>query len=278
MRNPCDDRVTERSYPTSPSCEPALLVDSHVHIDDSGFDGDRYEVLAREARAGISRKVVPGIDAASWPRITALCARHEGLFPSYGLHPLFLERHRPEHLEALRERLADGSAVARGEIGLDFYVALDRDLQQRYFEAQLALAHELALPVIIHARRAGEEVLLALRRWPGLRGVVHSFAGSQQQAERLYEMGFHLGIGGPITYERAKRLRSLVARMPIERRLLETDAPDQANAGHLCARNEPAHMLQVLHAVAELRDEPPAAIAAATTANACRLFGLPRPR
>jgi TatD DNase family protein len=253
------------------------LVDSHVHIDDAGFDGDRPQVLARAAEAGVGMMVVPGIDAASWPRIAALCRRHPGLVPAYGLHPLFLERHRPAHLQDLRERLRDGTAVALGEIGLDFYVAgLDRGLQQQYFESQLAIAHELDLPVIVHARRAVEEVVLGLRRFPGLRGVVHSFAGSEQQAERLFEMGFHLGIGGPVTYPRARRLRELVSTMPIEHMLLETDAPDQPNAGHQGARNEPARMIDTLQVVAELRHQSPEAVATATTANALRLFRLSR--
>jgi TatD DNase family protein len=153
--------------------------------------------------------------------------------------------------------------------------ALDRDAQQRYFEAQLSLAGEFGLPVIVHARRAVEEVVIALRRMPGLRGVVHSFAGSAQQAERLYDMGFYLGIGGPVTYPRARRLRELVARMPIGHLLLETDAPDQPNAGHQGARNEPVRMLETVRVIAGLRGEPAEAIAAATTANACRLFALP---
>lgn len=269
---PGDERVTEPSYPAPGT---PLLVDSHVHIDDAGFDGDRAQVLARAAEAGVRLLVVPGIDAASWPRIAALCERHAELVPAYGLHPLFLAQHRPGHLDDLRERLRDGSAVALGEIGLDFYVdGLDRSLQQHYFESQLAIAGEFDLPVIIHARRAVEEIVLTLRRFPGLRGVVHSFAGSDQQAERLFEMGFHLGIGGPVTYPRAKRLRQLVSSMPIGHLLLETDAPDQPNAGHQGARNEPARMIETLRVVAELRGESSEAVAAATTANACRLFGL----
>lgn len=269
--------MTEHSHPPLSRSGP-WLVDSHVHIDDASFDGDRAEVLACAAAAGVRLMVVPGIDAANWPRIDALCQRHRGLYPAYGLHPLFLAQHRPEHLRMLRERLGHGTAVALGEIGLDYYVEeLDRDAQQYYFEEQLALAQELGLPVIVHARRAVEEIVLALRRFPALRGVVHSFAGSEQQAERLYEMGFMLGIGGPITYPRARRLRRLVSDMPIDHLLLETDAPDQPNAGHQGTRNEPARMLETLRVIAELRGEPPGAIAAATTANACRLFGLPPP-
>ena len=259
----------------SPTGKPAL-VDSHVHIDDCSFDPDRPQVLARSAEAGVRTMVVPGIDAESWPRIARLCGQYAGLHPAYGLHPLFLPNHRSEHLDCLREWLDREDTVALGEIGLDFYVRdLDRCRQHTLFEAQLALAHERGLPVIVHARRAVEEVVLALRQFPGLRGVVHSFAGSEQQAKRLYDMGFFLGMGGPVTYPRARRLRHLVAHMPIEHLLLETDAPDQPNAGHQGVRNEPLRMLDTLHAIAELRGESPDAVAAATTTNACRLFGIP---
>jgi TatD DNase family protein len=274
MRDPDDEHVTKPSHPPV-SLPTPWLVDSHVHIDDASFDGDRARVLASAAEAGVRSMVVPGIDAASWPRIHALCERHAGLYPAYGLHPLFLAQHCRDHLQELRTRLGDGSAVALGEIGLDLYAeGLDRGLQQYYFDAQLALAREFELPVIVHARRAVEEVVLALRRFPGVRGVVHSFAGSAQQAERLYDMGFMLGIGGPVTYPRAKRLRRLVAEMPIDFLLLETDAPDQPNAGHQGARNEPARMLETLQVIAELRGDSPDAVASATTANACRLFGI----
>ena len=253
-----------------------LLVDTHAHLDDGSFDGDRADVLARARDAGVRLLVIPGVHAAGWPRIADLCASQAELFPAYGLHPLFLARHQPAHLDALRRRLAMGDAVALGEIGLDFFVReLDQATQRFYFEAQLDMALDLSLPVIIHARHAVEDVLLALRSRPGLRGVVHSFSGSEQQAERLYGMGFLLGIGGPITYERANRLRRLVAGMPIAHLLLETDAPDQPNAGHQGTRNEPARMAETLRVIAALRGEPPEAVAAATTANARRLFGLP---
>ncbi|MEI7038000.1 TatD family hydrolase [Fulvimonas yonginensis] len=264
MLNPC---------PSAP-----VLVDTHVHLDDPGFDADRADVLARARDAGVHMLVVPGIDASGWPRIRDLCASHAGLFPCYGLHPLFLDHHRPSHLDALRHWLTHEATVALGEIGLDFYVrGLDPQAQRRYFEAQLDMALELSLPVIVHARRAVEEVVLALRDRPGLHGVVHSFAGSEQQAERLCEMGFYLGIGGPVTYARARRLRRVVASLPIDRLLLETDAPDQPNAGRQGVRNEPAYMRETLRVIAELRGESPASVAAATTANACRLFGLPIP-
>ena len=273
---PMPDPTTD---PAGDSARPRLsLVDTHVHLDDSRFDPDRDEVIANGRRGGVDALIVPGIDAASWPRIQALCTSHAGLYPAYGLHPLFLAQHRPHHLDELAGWLDGGAAVAVGEIGLDFFVpGLDPAAQRHYFAAQLALARELDLPVIVHARRAVEEVILSLRRLPGLRGVVHSFAGSEQQAQRLWDNGFHLGIGGPVTYERARRLRHLVGTMPLDRLLLETDAPDQPDAMHRGQRNEPARLDVVLRCIAGLRDESAATIAAATSANARRLFGLDHP-
>jgi TatD DNase family protein len=253
------------------------LADSHVHLDDSRFDGDRDAVLARAHNAGIVAQIAPGVDAASWPRIEALCATHRDLFPAYGLHPMYLPQHQPEHLSTLPQWLQRERTVAVGEIGLDFYVeGLDAELQRHYFQHQLELAREHDLPVIVHARRALDEVTHSLRRIGGLRGVVHSFSGSLEQAQQLWRLGFHLGIGGPVTYERAQRLRRIVAQMPIEYLLLESDAPDQPDVTRRGQRNEPACVATVLGCIADLRNEDAATVAAATTANVRRLFALDR--
>lgn len=250
------------------------LVDSHCHIDVAAFHPDRDAVLARARRAGVRRIVVPAIAAAGWDTLEAICRRHPGLFPAYGLHPMFLGQHRRQHLDALAGRLDGPGVVAVGECGLDHFVPeLDRTLQLRFFEAQLQLARDTGLPVIVHARRAVDEVTAAIRRVGGLRGVVHSFSGSQQQARTLWDLGFLVGLGGPVTWPRAQRLRRLAASMPLEFLLLETDAPDQPGAGHRGERNEPAHLPAVLEVIAGLRGEDPVAVARATTANAERLFG-----
>ncbi|HEY9130220.1 MAG TPA: TatD family hydrolase [Dyella sp.] len=254
---------------------PLQLIDSHVHLDDASFDPDRPEVIERAHAAGVTAQVIPGIDAASWTQIRQLCEGNRGLYPAYGLHPLFLARHRPEHIEQLPTWLARGDAVAVGEIGLDFFVdGLPAEDQRFYFQRQLAIAREANLPVILHARKALEEVTLTLRRTGGLRGVVHSFSGSEEQARQLFELGFYIGIGGPITYERARRLRRVIATMPIDYLLLETDSPDQPLSTHRGQRNEPGYLSEVLAAVASLRGESIEAIAAATTANASRLFEI----
>lgn len=252
------------------------LVDSHSHLDADEFDADLEAVIARARAAGVSRQIVPAVDAEGWPKLSALCATLPGLFPAWGLHPMYLDRHQPMHLDALREQVLRERPVAIGECGLDHYTGeLDPAAQRMYFEAQLQLALESDLPVIIHARRAVDEVVAMVRRHPGLRGVVHSFSGSREQAEQLRKLGFLLGFGGPVTYERANRLRKLVATLPLEQMLLESDAPDQPDSQIRGQRNEPARVRRVLDVIAELRDADPAEIARATTANAERLFHLP---
>ena len=252
------------------------LIDSHCHLDAPEFDRDRADVIARACRAGVHAQVVPAVTAGDWPKLREVCRAGEGLHPAYGLHPVFLDAHRSAHLDALHGWLERERPVAVGECGLDYYIeGLDRETQQAYFDGQLRLAREFDLPVIVHARRAVDAVIASLRRVGGLRGVVHSWSGSEEQARQLWKLGFLLGVGGPVTYERARRLRRLVATMPLEHLLLETDAPDQPDSEIRGQRNEPARLACVLDAVAQLRGEPPAEIARATSDNARRLFALP---
>jgi TatD DNase family protein len=252
------------------------LVDTHAHLDDQSFDADRSAMFGRASDVGVRRWIVPAIDRGNWETINGLCAAREGAYPAYGLHPLLIDSHRDEHLAELPDWLQCHEAIAVGEIGLDFYVeGLNPTRQREVFVRQLEIARDHDLPVIVHARRAFEEVIHTLRRFRGLRGVVHSFSGSEEQARQLFDLGFHLGIGGPVTYDRANRIRRVVASMPLEWLLLETDAPDQPCAHHRGERNEPAFMTDVLDTIAALREESMEDIAAATTANAAKLFKLP---
>lgn len=250
------------------------LFDSHCHLDAPEFAPDRAEVLARARAAGVAEQLLPAVDFAAWPALAALCASEPGLYAAFGLHPMYLDQHRDTHLDALPNWLQRHHAVAVGECGLDFFVeGLDPDRQRVIFRRQLEIARELDLPVIVHARRAVEETIAMIRQVGGLRGVVHSWPGSEEQARQLYRLGFLLGIGGPVTFARANRLRRLVATLPLDYLLLETDAPDQPDANRRGQRNEPAFLRDILREVATLRGESETHIAEATTANARRLFG-----
>jgi TatD DNase family protein len=251
------------------------LIDSHCHLDAAEFDDDRAAVLARARAAGVTAQIVPAVSAATFDALAALAAAQADVYAAYGLHPMYLADHRPEHLERVRERLVDGNAVAVGECGLDYFVdGLDPEQQRHYFVGQVQLAREFELPLVLHARRAVDEVIATLRRVGKVRGVVHSFSGSQEQVQQLWKLGFCLGVGGPVTFDRAQRLRRIVASMPLEFLLLETDAPDQPDQWHRGQRNEPAHLASVARTIAELRGVSVDEIAQVTSDNARRVFRL----
>jgi len=251
------------------------IIDTHCHLDVPEFDADRDRVLSNARRNGVSAIVIPGIHAPGWPGLLELCARHGDLHPALGLHPIYLAQHRDRDLEDLEQRLAQERPVAVGEIGLDYLAReLDRDYQQRLFEAQLRLARDAHLPVLLHVRKAHDQVLATLKRIRVVGGIAHAFNGSLQQAERYIGLGFRLGFGGMLTYERSTRLRALARQLPLSALVLETDAPDMTVAAHQGERNSPEYLPDCLLALAQVRHEPPERVAAQTTANARELFGL----
>ncbi len=255
------------------------MIDTHCHLDHACFAQDISAVWARAQAVGLTGLIIPGVTAAAWDNIRRLCTIHPGLYPAYGLHPMYLAEHYHAHLDRLAHCLDTEPAVAVGESGLDYFIkTLSRTEQQHYFQAHIQLAVDFHLPLILHARRAVDDVLQALRRFTRrghqLSGVVHSFSGSLQQAQQLIDMGFYLGFGGPITYPRAQRLHRLVKALPAHALLLETDAPDQPLVHHQGTRNEPAFLLDVLIALAQLRNESQPVLEQQTTKNAQALFGL----
>ena len=253
------------------------LIDTHCHLDVRAFDADRDAVLARARTAGVAAQVVPAVDAEGMAGLLALCAREAGLFPALGLHPIYLEHHSDADLTMLERLVGEHHPVAIGEIGLDYYVeGVDRAGQQRLFEAQLTIARDAGLPVLLHIRKAYDEVSATLRR-VGFQhgGIAHAFGGSLEQAKRFMDLGFKLGFGGTVTYPASKRIRRLAAALPLEALVLETDAPDLAVAAHRGERNSPEYLPQVLAALAEVRAQPAVEIAAATTATATGLLRLP---
>ena len=251
------------------------LIDSHCHLDLPPFDRDRQQVIRNAKKKGVIAFIVPGTTAAGWPKLLALCQETPGLYPALGLHPYFMADHLPEHLEKLRLLAGMQRPVALGEIGLDFQLPNpDKPAQQALFRAQLALAAELELPVILHVRKAHEAVLAALQEIPVPGGICHAFNGSVQQAERYMKLGFMFGFGGMITYARSRRLHRLLCALPLSHLVLETDAPDMSGARHRGQRNSPEYLPEILRAVARLRGLPQAQIAHLTNANLCRCLGL----
>lgn len=254
-------------------------IDTHTHLDFPDFDADRNRVLAGSRALGVERQVLIGVTEDHWERLWSLACAEEGMHAAFGLHPCFLDRHRPEHLQALRERLTrhagDGTLCAVGEIGLDYYIEQpDRQAQQALFEAQLELAREFALPALLHVRRAHAEVIATLKRVRLPRGgIVHAFSGSWEEAREYRKLGFYLGLGGAGTWSQAKRMHRMLARLSPQDVVLETDAPDMAPASHPGQRNSPEHLPAICAALASRMGVEPEVLAEAAYRNSSTLFG-----
>ncbi|UYP29803.1 TatD family hydrolase [Pseudomonas sp. Z8(2022)] len=255
------------------------LIDTHTHLDFPDFDADRTEVLARSRALGVQRLVVLGVYQANWQRLWHLVEANEDLHAAFGLHPVYLDDHQPQHLDELRDwlsRLAGHRKLcAVGEFGLDYYLeALDRQRQQALFEAQLELAIEFQLPALLHVRRAHAATIATLKRFrPKRGGIIHAFAGSYEEAREYIKLGFRLGLGGAATWPQANRLRKVVAQLPEQSIVLETDAPDMAPAMHPHQRNSPEYLADICAELAALRGVTPEELAAASSRNAHELFG-----
>lgn len=251
-----------------------MLIDTHCHLAADEFAGDRKAVAAEARAVGVSAIVVPAVDVASFDAVNDCCSSHVACFPAYGIHPLSVRQASPADLDALRQWLAATPgkrrpAVAVGEIGLDLFVAgADLARQERFFVEQLKIARELDLPVLLHVRRAIDQVLAQLRRIRVRGGIAHAFNGSSQQAAEFVKLGFKLGFGGALTHSGATRLRRLAATLPLTSIVLETDAPDMPPAWLAGGRNTPAQLPRINAVLAELRATAADALAEATSANA----------
>lgn len=251
-----------------------MLIDSHCHLDAAEFDADRDAVQAAALAAGVGRIVVPGVAVDGFEKLKTSVARYPGCFAAYGIHPLYVMQAADADLEVLRRWLQTEKPVAVGEIGLDFYVTgIDPARQELFFVEQLKLAREFDLPVILHVRRAVDQVLKQLRRIRVSGGIAHAFNGSRQQADEFIKLGFKLGFGGAMTYAGSTRIRALAATLPLDSIVLETDAPDMAPAWLNGGRNSPSELPRIAAVLAELRGLPVPEIAERTSANA--LAALP---
>lgn len=257
------------------------LIDTHTHLDFPDFDADRAHVLENCRVLGVQRMVVLGVYQRNWQRLWDLTEQNPALHAAFGLHPVYIDEHRPEHLTQLGDwltRLKSHSQVcAVGEIGLDYYVeGLDKARQQQVFEAQLQLAADFDLPVLLHVRRSHADVIATLKRFALKRsGIVHAFAGSREEAREYIKLGFRLGLGGAATWPQALRMHRVIAELPLQSVVLETDSPDMAPAMYPNQRNSPEHLPDICTALAKLMNVSPAQLAEASTRNACELFDWP---
>jgi TatD DNase family protein len=250
-----------------------FFIDTHSHLDAAEFDADRDLVHADAVAAGVGIQIVPSVSRDNFAAVATTCARYPGCLPAWGLHPMYIGVHRPEHLADLRAQIETQRPVAVGEIGLDRFVDLDYPTQEYFCIAQLKLAREYDLPVLLHCRRANDELLKHLRRI-GVRGIAHAFNGSPQQAQEFIKLGFKLGFGGAFTWPRANNLRRLAVELPLDTIVLETDSPDMPPEWIGRGRNTPAQLPRIAATLAELRGLDVETVAQATTRNARELLGL----
>ena len=256
-----------------------MLIDTHCHLDASEFDADRDAAIKSAIAQGIQMMVIPAVEKNNFAQVIQLAEMHPQCAYALGIHPMYVNNAQPEDLATLKTILekqmqGDLPPVAIGEIGLDYFVEdHDKALQSFYFTEQLKLAKEFDLPVILHVRRAVDDVLKYLRLYKLSGGIAHAFNGSLQQAEQLIELGFKLGFGGAMTYPRALKIRELAGSLPMEAIVLETDAPDippeWLKNGE---KNSPAHLKKISEIMAELRSIKASQVAEITTKNALEIL------
>lgn len=252
------------------------LVDAHCHFDFPRFDGIRQAEWAKAKASGVRGLVIPGVRRTDWQRVQSTADLDSGIWYCLGIHPWFVDEHRPSDLQALERALVSVPAgcLAIGECGLD---ALTGDLaaQETWFRRQIDIAAHCQLPLVIHSVKAHDQVyrILRAKRWQG-RALVHGFSGSFQQAKKLVDLGCFIGVGGVITYDRAHKTRDAIARLPADALVLETDAPDMAPAGVAKGMNSPVFLPGILSALAELRGQHPEQLAQVLLANTAALYGV----
>lgn len=267
----------DSDFTSLPPRHPATLVDTHCHLDFDRFDNDRDEVVARALAAGVMQIVVPATSIENCAAVVALAEQYESVYAAVGIHPNSTAGWQDSYVGVLRDLARHKKVVAIGEIGLDYY--WDRSpavIQKRALAMQLELAAELKLPVILHNRESSGDLIAMLRQsslaGEAEAGVLHSFSADWETAVSALDLGFYLGFTGPVTFKKADDLRRLAARIPIDRLLVETDAPFLTPHPNRGKRNEPAYVAYVAERLAPLHNMKTAEFAQQTTENARRLF------
>ncbi|WP_181317427.1 TatD family hydrolase [Photobacterium aquimaris] len=258
----------------------SVIIDSHCHFDFAPFAENPAQAWTQAQQAGVKAMVIPTVGNRNWGTVAGLCQQFSGLYYGLGIHPFFSHQHSAEVVSELTTELAhakdDYRCVAVGECGLDFAVAnVNRDQQLEWLRAQLILANQYQLPVILHCRKAFPELVQLLRQQlPKAGGVYHGFSGSYQQATQLVDLGIKIGVGGTITYSRAQKTRATMTKLPLSALLLETDAPDMPIAGYQGQPNRPERLVDIVTVLAQLRGETYAHVAQVTTLTTTELFQI----
>lgn len=253
----------------------AFLTDSHAHLEMREFDRDRDEVVRRAAAAGVKRIVTVGTTLSECEKAAAIAAANPSVYAAIGIHPHEVKSIRKETYDRLKKIAGGEKIVAYGEIGLDFFRNISPpDVQVRRFGEQLELARELSLPIIIHDRDAHRETVSMLKESGIGRGVIHCFSGDYAMARECLDMGFYISVPGTVTFPKSERLREIVAKVPLDRLLVETDCPYLTPVPHRGQRNEPAYVAHTARKIAEVKKTPFEETARVTSENAARVFGL----
>ncbi len=261
----------------------SVIIDSHCHFDFAPFSDNPNQAWVQAQQAGVKAIIIPTVGRSNWHTVAELCQQFSGLYYGLGIHPFFSHQHSVDAVAELAHQLTnakkakdDDRCVAVGECGLDFAVAdVNRDQQLHWLQAQLQLANEHDLPVILHCRKAFSELVQLLRQQPPkMGGVYHGFSGSYQQATQLIDLGIKIGVGGTITYSRAQKTRATIAKLPLSALLLETDAPDMPVSGYQGQPNRPERLVDIVTVLAEIRGEEYAQVAQATTLTTTELFQI----
>lgn len=253
-----------------------LIFDTHAHYDDAQFDADREALLSAMPENGVGLILDPGCDPESSRAAIALAEQYPHIYAAVGYHPENCAPYTDADLDILRRLAQHPKVVAIGEIGLDYYWEQNppKEFQQAVFRAQLALARELDLPVIVHDRDAHADCLAIVKEFPEVRGVFHCYSGSVEMARELWKLGWYLGLDGPVTYKNARRTVEVAAEVPLERLLLETDSPYMAPVPKRGTRNDSRNIVHIAEKIAEIRNMTADAIIRVSAENGRRLFGI----
>ena len=257
-----------------------MLIDTHCHLDAAEFNADRDAVAASALQDGVGMIVIPAVERENFQQVIDLTYKYDHCSMALGIHPMYVDGAQPSDLVELKRLIAEQLArprpkiVAVGEIGLDFFVTkTNRETQEYFFTEQLKIANEFDLPVVLHVRRAVDDVLKYLRKYKVQGGIAHAFNGSAQQAEAFAKLGFKLGFGGAMTYPRALKIRELAKTLPLEYIVLETDSPDIAPEWiGTKGRNNPAQLVKIAQILANLRSQETSQIIEITGKNALQIL------